>query len=332
MDLFPTPEQELLVATASDFTTRSVDAQTVRRLEAGEPGHDRAQWATMVELGWTDLDPVDLALVADRLGRAALPSPLVVTGALRAALPDLAAQLAPDAVLTLAVLTPGSPHEWTDPMVGGGETLSGAFVLVPFAASAEVVVVPTTTGLAAFDPSGPGVALTRHDAIGGDPLYRLDCTAVPVRPIAGSLSTALDHLAVGGLAYVVGAAEGALALSVQHAKDRHQFGRPIGAFQAVAHRCADMRAEVDACRVLAHRAAWALGQIGDRELAVASALAYANDALRRVAMHAHQVHGAIGFSTEHDLHLFTRRIKAYELTYGSTARHQERLATAIGLR
>lgn len=331
MDLSLTPEQELLVATVRDFVARTVDTQTVRALEAGEPGHDRADWATMAALGWTELGPVDLALVADRLGQGPLPSPLVITGALRVALPDLAARLAPDAVLTLAVLTLGSPHEWTDLAIGAGDTLTGTFVLVPFAASAEIVVGATTAGLVAFDPSAPGVALSRHDAIGGDPLYRLDCTAVPVRPVAGSLGTALDHLAIGGLAYAVGAGEGALALSVQHAKDRHQFGRPIGAFQAVAHRCADMRAELDACRVLAHRAAWALSRNDESELAVASALAYANDALRRVAMHAHQVHGAIGFSTEHDLHLFTRRIKAFELTYGSTARHQERLATAIGL-
>ena len=331
MDLFPSPEQELLTATASDFAARSVDPQAVRSLEAGEPGHDRDHWATMVELGWTELDPVELALVAERLGRAVLPSPLPVTGALRGALPDLAAQLPPDAVLTLAALTPGSLHEWAAAAIPGGDTLTHSFVLVPFAASAGVVVVATTSGLAAFDPSGPGVVLTRHDAIGGDPLYRVDCTAVPMSPVAGTIDAALDHLAVCGLAYAVGAAEGALALAVQHAKDRQQFGRPIGAFQAVAHRCADARAEVDACRTLALRAAWALDRGDDREFAVASALAYANDALRRVAMHAHQVHGAIGFSTEHDLHLFTRRIKAYELTYGSTARHQERLASAIGL-
>ncbi|HEX5097185.1 MAG TPA: acyl-CoA dehydrogenase family protein, partial [Acidimicrobiia bacterium] len=140
---------------------------------------------------------------------------------------------------------------------------------------------------------------------------------------------------VTALAYTVGAAESALDLSVQHARDRQQFGTPIGSFQAVAHRCADMRAEIDACRLLAYRAAWALG--GDHEhvdvaFAVSSALGYAKDALRRVAMHAHQVHGAIGFSTEHDLHLFTRRVKAFELTAGSTARHQERFASSIGLR
>jgi alkylation response protein AidB-like acyl-CoA dehydrogenase len=331
MDLSPTPEQELLADTASGFVARSVDSQAVRALEAGEPGYDATHWATMATLGWTELGPLELALVADRLGRGPIPSPLVVTGALRNALPGLSAECAPDAVLTLAVLTPGAAHEWAGHTTAGDDTLSGTFLLVPYAGGADLVVVPTADGFVVIDPAAPGVTLTRHDAIGGDPVYRLECSAVPARPVAGDLGGVLDHLAVTSLAYAAGAAEGALALSVQHAKDRHQFGRPIGAFQAVAHRCADMRAEIDACRVLGARAAWALARGDDTELAVTSALAYANDALRRVAMHAHQVHGAIGFSTEHDLHLFTRRIKAFELTYGSTARYQERLATAVGL-
>jgi alkylation response protein AidB-like acyl-CoA dehydrogenase len=331
LDLFPSAEQEMIAATARDFVTRSVDRQIVRILEAGEPGYDRSHWRAMADLGWTDLEPLETALVAEQLGRGPLPSPFVVSSALRNALPDVATGLAADAVLTLATLTPGQPHEWAAPTVAGGDTLSGTYVLVPYAAGADVVIAVTSTGLVAIDPASPGVALIRHEAIGGDPVYRLACAAAPARPVAGRLELALDHLAVGALACTVGVAEAALALTVQHAKDRHQFGRPIGAFQAVAHRCAEMRAEIDACRMLAYRAAWALDRNHGRELALASALAYANEALRRVAMHAHQVHGAIGFSTEHDLHLFTRRIKAYELTYGSTAWHQERLATAIGL-
>jgi alkylation response protein AidB-like acyl-CoA dehydrogenase len=331
LDLFPSAEQEMIAATASDFVTRSVDRQLVRILEAGEPGYDRSHWRAMADLGWTELAPLEIALVAEQLGRGPLPSPFVVTSALRNALPDVAAGLPADAVLTLAVLNRGQPHEWAAATVAGGDTLSGTFVLVPYAAGADVVIAVTSTGLVAIDPASPGVALVRHEALGGDPVYRLACIAAPARPVAGRLELALDHLAIGALAYTVGVAEAALALTVQHAKDRHQFGRPIGAFQAVAHRCAEMRAEIDACRTLAYRAAWALDRNHGRELALASALAYANEALRRVAMHAHQVHGAVGFSTEHDLHLFTRRIKAYELTYGSTAWHQERLATAIGL-
>jgi alkylation response protein AidB-like acyl-CoA dehydrogenase len=303
----------------------------VRSLEAGEPGYDPVHWATMADLGWTDLAPVELALVAEHLGRGPLPSPLIVTGALRNALPRLAAEVPPAAVLTVAVLTPGATNEWDRPVVVDSDPVSGTFLLVPYAAAAEIVVVSTAGGLVAIDPQADGVTLARHHALGGDPVYRLDCARVAARPVAGSLAAALDHLAVAALAYAVGAAEGALALAVRHARDRHQFGRPIGSFQAVAHRCADMRAEVDACRMLARRAAWALDRERDPEFAVASALSYANDALRRVAMHAHQVHGAIGFSTEHDLHLFTRRIKAFELSYGATAWHQERLAAAIGL-
>ena len=265
-----------------------------------------------------------------RIGRLSA-SVRKIAGALRNAVPRLAAEIEPEAVITLAVLTPGAPHEWTAPTIAGGDALTGTFLLVPYAAGADVIVAVTNSGLVAIEASADGVVLTRNDAIGGDPIYRLDCKAVPARPVDGSIAVVLDHLAVTTLAYTVGVAETALSLAVQHAKDRHQFGRPIGTFQAIAHRCADMRAEVDACRLLAFRAAWALDRDHDRELSVTSALAYANDALRRVAMHAHQVHGAIGFSTEHDLHLFTRRIKAYELTYGSTALHQERLAAAIGL-
>jgi alkylation response protein AidB-like acyl-CoA dehydrogenase len=118
---------------------------------------------------------------------------------------------------------------------------------------------------------------------------------------------------VASLAYAVGAAERALELSVEHAKTRVQFGRPIGSFQAVAHRCADMRSDLDAVRYLVYQAAWCLDARGSAELEVGAAKAYGNEALRRVFMHAHQVHGAIGFSIEHDLQLFTRRVKAIEV-------------------
>lgn len=333
MDLFPSPEQTLLDDTAAGFVSRMSDRDHVRAIEGSEPGFDPALWSTMCDLGWADLKPLELALVADRLGQGPVPSPLVVTGALRNALPALRAHAAPDAVCTLAAVVPGAPTEWAGPhpvLDGGG--IRATFLLVPYASRAATIVVATADGLAVVEPGAPGITITRHDAIGGDALYRVDLDGVRAEPVDGSLAAVGDHLAVAALAYAVGAAEGALALAVAHAKDRHQFGRPIGAFQAVAHRLADMRAEVDACRVLARRAAWALDRGAETDVAVGSALAYAKDALRRVAMHAHQVHGAIGFSTEHDLHLFTRRIKAFELTLGSSAWYQERLATAIGLR
>jgi alkylation response protein AidB-like acyl-CoA dehydrogenase len=332
MDLFPTDEQQLLSDTARDFVTRSVDPQLVRELEKSELGYDLGHWLTTDELGWTTLPPLELAIVVEQLGRRAVPSPLVVTGALRNALPDFAAGVRrTDAVLTLAAVVPGAIDERTGPYPPGGASVTGSYLLVPYAAGADVIVVETADGLIAVDAARGEVATTREEVIGGDALYRVDFTDAPATTLAGDLAVVLDHLAITALAYTVGAAEAALGLSVQHAKDRHQFGRPIGSFQAVAHRCADMRAEIDASRVLVQRAAWALTTQADPAFAVSSALGYAKDALRRVAMHAHQVHGAIGFSSEHDLHLYTRRIKAFELSYGSSASHQERFATAIGL-
>ena len=333
MDLFPSPEQELLVATARDFAARTVTTKRVRALEAGESGFDDAHWRAMVDLGWAELAPLELALVAESLGAAALPSPLVITGALRNAVPAAVAGLPPEAVVTLASLVPRARDEWSGPFPRGAPTLTGSYLLVPYASAASVIVAATGDGLVAVEPSHGGVASSRESVVGGDASFRVDFMDAHATPIDGTIGAALDHVSVIALAYAVGAAQGALDLSVQHARDRHQFGRPIGSFQAVAHRCADMVAEVDACRLLAYRAAWALTDDAENaEFAVRSALGYAKDALRRVAMHAHQVHGAIGFSSEHDLHLFTRRIKAFELTAGSTALHQERFATAIGLR
>lgn len=320
MDLFPTDEQVLLTETARSFVARTADRQQVRALEASELGFDPVQWTAMVELGWSELEPLELALVADELGRGAVPSPLVVTGALRNALPELAAAASRNAILTLAEVA-------TD-----GANKFASYVLVPYASHAHRIVVATDSGLMVLDPAVANWSVEREQVIGGDAMFRLDGDLAAAELIPGDLATVLDHLAITTLAYATGAAEIALTLSVQHAKDRHQFGRPVGSFQAVAHRCADMRAEIDACRVLGQRAAWALDRGTDATFEVSSALGYAKDALRRVAMHAHQVHGAIGFSTEHDLHLFTRRIKAFELSYGSTAWHQERFAQALGLR
>ncbi|MGH9111293.1 MAG: acyl-CoA dehydrogenase family protein, partial [Acidimicrobiales bacterium] len=227
----------------------------------------------------------------------------------------------------------------TEPRLAGGSVLRGTKLLVPWAGVADVVVVTTTDGLFLVEPARGGARAERHDDLGADPLFELDLADAPAEPLGDGgceaqstvVRRALDVAAVVQLAYVVGAAERVLEMTLQHARDRHQFGRPIGSFQAVSHRCVDMRTDLDACRFLAYRAAWAFDQGGRADVEVAGAKAYGNDALRRILAHAHQVHGAIGFSTEHDLHLFTRRAKAFELSYGTTTRHLDRVAAAMGL-
>ena len=148
---------------------------------------------------------------------------------------------------------------------------------------------------------------------------------------SAALASAAARGAIASLAYAVGAAERVLEMTADYARTRVQFGRPIGSFQAVAHRCVDMRSDIDAVRLLTYQAAWALGTGRPSALEVSAAKAYGNEALRRIFTNAHQVFGAIGFSTDHDLHLFTRRAKATELTWGGADQHLRRVAVEMGL-
>jgi alkylation response protein AidB-like acyl-CoA dehydrogenase len=207
---------------------------------------------------------------------------------------------------------------------------------VPFASHADLLlVVARHRTVVAVERPSPGLTCTRLATLGGDPLYDVTFAQTPGEVVgradAALLGRILDRGGVASLAYGLGAATRALAMTVEYAKTREQFGRPIGSFQAVAHRCADMRSDLDAIRYLVYQAAWALAARPDATLEVGAALAYGLDGLRRVFMHAHQVHGAIGFSTEHDLQLFTRRAKAIELSWGPASAYRERVARTMGL-
>ena len=181
----------------------------------------------------------------------------------------------------------------------------------------------------------------RHDTFAPDAVrgghVRPTCPWVATTSSATSrvLERALAHQTVVDTAYAVGLAGGALALAVDHASNREQFGRPIGVNQAVSHQCVDMRV-----RDRRHAGPRVAGRVAARPLrrrshgrarAVALANAYARDVLPGIFARAHQVHGAIGFTMEYDLQLFTRRAKAYELTGGGAAQHLERVARSIGL-
>ncbi|HAM00702.1 MAG TPA: acyl-CoA dehydrogenase [Acidimicrobiaceae bacterium] len=370
MDLTLTAEQQLLEDSARRFLEERWQPSRVRELESSSHGHDPQLWAQVAALGWPGLvlpeehggagrGMLELAVVAEQLGRAAASCPLLASTTL-VALPLswagtgqahawLAALAGGRAVGALAHLEPGGGgDEWRRPAMslergGGGWRLSGAKELVAYAAVADVLLVSAaldieTRALVALERGRPGVGVRRQHALGGDPLYRVDLDVavggddvVTADAAEQLLSRALDHAAVAGCAYAAGLARRALELSVRHAQERRQFGRPIGAFQAVAHRCADMEADVEAMRLLALQAAWALDHVGAPALEVGAAKAYTNEALRRVFGHAHQIHGALGFSMEHDLQLFTRRAKAVELSWGSVDRHRERVAQAMGL-
>lgn len=366
MELTLSDEQEDLVESARRLLGRSCDSGVVRLTEASQSGMDRGLWDVVAEMGWPGLclpeehggsgaGLVELALIAEQMGRAAYTSPLLHGTALVALpllwaghdrwLPALASG---DAIGAPALLAPGARDEHTSrPLAarreGSGWQLSGERVLVPFAGACDVyTVVADLDGAALLVIDSERVAEpVRQSVLGGEPMYTVSFDGVEVLAddiVGGAgealalLGRALDCAAVLWCSYGAGLAERALELSVAHASDRHQFGRPIGSFQAIAHRCADMRADIDAMRWLARQAAWSLDtDPAGAALSVSAAKAYTDDALRRVFIHAHQVHGAIGFSLEHDLQLFTRRAKAIELSLGSADSHRRRVAAAMGL-
>ena len=359
MDLTPTPEQEQLVQSARVFLARACPPAHVRAMEADAQGFSAALWREIAGLGWPGmalpaqyggggLGFLDVALLLEEMGRVLLPSPFVATAVLGAPLvlaagseeqrrrwlPRLAAG---DAIATLALVEPGWRDEWgaATARVHAGR-VSGTKRFVPVAAAADLLLVAVENGgLVAVERGAPGVECARQATLDGGHVYEVRFANPPAEALPGPAGAALArarlHAAVAALAFSAGAAERVLEMTVEHAKTRVQFGRPIGGFQAVAHRCVDMRSDLDELRWLAYQAAWALDAGRPGELEVGAAKAYSSDALRRLFMHAHQVHGAIGFSTEHDLQLFTRRAKAAELAWGSAALHRERVARAMGL-
>ena len=225
----------------------------------------------------------------------------------------------------------------------GGWQLDGrkSFVLDGHTASLILVVARTAGELSLFAVPGDAPGLTRTALPTLDQtrkLATLDFAAVPAALIgtAGSgfavLSHTLDVAAIALAAEQLGGAQRALNMAVEYAKVRHQFGRPIGSFQAIKHRCADLLLEVESLRSAVQYAAAAVAE-NSTEIPVVAALikAYASDVYFHVAAENIQIHGGIGFTWEHDAHLYFKRAKSSELFLGDASYHREHLATRIGL-
>jgi alkylation response protein AidB-like acyl-CoA dehydrogenase len=317
--------------------------------------------AVPVEYGGAGRTFLDFALLLEELGRVLLPSPMLASAVVATDLlltlasgdqkavwlADLAAGRK---LVTLALAEPGWRDEWGAVSLqarASGEflALSGTKLFVPFAPSVDCLLVAVrleggTLALVAIEPGTAGVSCTRLETLDGGHPYEVTFTGALVprssmigtpQAVASAIERSRYRAAVASMAFMTGAAERVLEMTIEHARTRTQFGRPIGSFQAVAHRCVDMRSDIDALRYLVYQAAWSLSEGRAADLEAGAAKAYGNEALRRILLHAHQVHGAIGFSTEYDLQLFTRRAKAAELEWGSASNHRERVARAMGL-
>ena len=319
------------------------------------------------ELGGTGGDILDLCIVLEEMGRALLPGPFfssVVLAGLtileagsevqkREFLPKIADG---DLIATLAVTEPsarwdaGGIQDVKAIRRGDEFVLNGTKLFVQNAHASDYLVVAARTRRAANPERGvtllivptnaPGISQTLLKTIASDRQSEVTFknVKVPARAVLGSpgegwsiVRRALQRAAAAKSCEMVGGAERVLEMTVEYVKERIQFGRPIGSFQAIQHHCANMTVDVEGARYIAYQAAWALAQGQEPASEVAAAKAWVSDASRRVCALAHQCHGAIGFTKEYDLQLFTRRAKAGELLYGDADFHRETVAAALGL-
>ncbi len=311
---------------------RSSPTQVRAVVDAGG-GIDDGLWSAMVEQGWTalavpedrgglGLGIVELALLLEAVGGHVAPAPV-----LQQALALDALVMGDGPTELIDALTTGEAVGTVafKPVTVEGTTVTGRPEPVIHAPAARMLIVRTEDELFVVDgiESSPEPAMDRTRALGW-----VDLDGAPAVRLGGpeAVERFIDLGAVGHSAELLGASARVLDLSVEYAKERVQFGRPIGSFQAVKHRCADMLVDVEGMRSALYHAAWALGAGDpDRSVAASTAKTWCSDASRRVMASGLQVHGGIGFTWEHDLHLFVKRAQLDGISFGDATWHCDRL-------
>ena len=368
MDFRLTESQELLVNTAREFFQEHCPTTLVQELALDARGFPDDLWHDISRLGWpgllipAELDGndgalLDVILLVEEMGRACFPSPyihsaVVATSLVLAAGSQtqqrrlLPAMARGERVCTLALTEESAdfvPQAITmQGRVGGQMNGTKLFVKDAHIADDLIVVVRDSDGfnLVLLEATHPGVSMVPLQVISGEKLFEVTFRDVPVRheDLLGSAGRGWDMLApvlqIGALARcaeIVGCAQRILEICVAYAKVREQSGRPIGAFQAIQHHCADMLRHVEGARYVLYNAAWTMQQGMAYTTEVAMAKAYASEACLWVARKGHQILGAISYCEEHPLHLYHKRIQAAGLDFGDAALHFEAVAQAIGL-
>lgn len=372
MDFSFTPEQDDLRQTVRKFLEDKSDEQIVRKLMTSELGYDREVWSQLADqlglaglivpesMNGAGLGFVDLAVVMEEMGRTLLCAPYLSTAVLAVnALLHCGAGEAHAALLgdiaagkTTATLAYAEPHrgwELADITMHARREdnvwqLDGTKTYVLDGQSADVILVVTKVGdgLGLFrvdaDADGlertllPTLDLTRK-------LAQVTFTSTPAERIGGEgdLTHALDKVLTLGIialaAEQVGGAQRCLEISTEYAKTRLQFGRPIGSYQAIKHRCADMLVAVEFAKSAAYHAAFRAADSDEAELGIAASMAksYCSEAYFQSAADTIQIHGGMGFTWEHPAHLYFKRAKSSSLLFGDPLHHREKLAKRIGI-
>jgi alkylation response protein AidB-like acyl-CoA dehydrogenase len=326
MDFGFNDEQREIRDTAKGFLADRFKPERVREL-AESGARDEELWREVAELGWPGiaigeehggqgLGMVELAILCEELGYACAPLPFFA-----------------NAAAGLAIETAGSDEQRAAhlPGIASGESRWAV-------ADADVAIdAEGAGGVVLF--GADGARLVESGALQLEPLDLIDATHGYSRPdpgggepLPGDTAAAAERITTAAAADLVGIAQRAMEMAVAYAKEREQFERPIGAYQAVSHACARMLWDVEEARSLTLYAAWAADAEPESvPLAAAMAKARASDAAWDVTKASIQVHGGIGFTWEHDLHFLLKRARAGAQLFGTASQHRERVAELSGL-
>jgi alkylation response protein AidB-like acyl-CoA dehydrogenase len=366
-----TEEQDELRKTVRQFLDAKSPEAAVREQMETDTGFDPAVWAQMgeqmglqglivpEEFGGSGYGYVELGIVLEEMGRSLLCAPFFSTVVLAANtlihsgddaakkthLPGIASG---ETIATVAFTEPSG--KWDESGItleatasGDGYSLTGTkmFVLDGHTANLIIVAAKTGKGVSLFTVDGDASGLTRTALSTMDQTRKqakLEFASTPATLLGTEgegwnvLSTVLDLAAVGLAAEQVGGAQKVLDMAVEYAKVRVQFGRPIGSFQAIKHKCADMLLEVESAKSAAYYGMWCASEMNDELPSVASlAKAYCSEAYFHATAENIQIHGGIGFTWEHPAHLYFKRAKSSELLFGDPTYHRELLAQRIGI-
>jgi alkylation response protein AidB-like acyl-CoA dehydrogenase len=333
-------DQRALQAAARELLDGYANHTQVRAHLTSGQLYDSKLWAGMVDQGWMGvtlpeaegglgLGWVEAAVLLEEIGRHTAPAPFLAS------------------LVALASVADAGNNQWVERLASGDAlgcvawaatgltahpdgTLTGRPDPVVAAAAADVAVVWTPDAVYAVDLTVIGRPAPQPAVDGTTSLAWLEFDHAPATPLGGAeaATTLLNRGAVATSAQLLGGAERVLEMSAAYAKDRVQFGQPIGSFQAVKHRCADMVVDVEGMRSSTWYGAWCLGaeDPDNASMAASAAKVWCADAAKRVMNSGLQVHGGVGFTWEHDLHLYLKRSQLDQLTFGGAAFHRERLA------
>ena len=318
------------------------DLKRIRALRYSEPGFDRAVWRQICELGWVALRVPEAAggsglgmreycALAEECGAGLLPEPLIPCSLAARVLAgtELERLIAGDTIIIPAWQERANALALTSDTTLRGDRLFGRKVFVPMAAGADAFLVSTNAGLVLVAPDAAGVSLMIDRTQDGGHYGTLAFDNAPAEPIAGDLGEAIEEATLATSAYLLGVMERAFAMTLTYLKTRQQFGKPIGSFQALAHRAADLKIQVSLTRASVEAAAVTLDTsavAAVRRAAVSRAKARASDAAMRITREAIQMHGGIGYTDEYDVGLYLRKAMVLANLFGSATLHRTRYA------